>query len=880
MDAITRLNAALAGHYTVQREIGSGGMATVYLAEDLRHHRPVAIKVLREDLSATVGAARFLREIEIAAQLQHPNILPLLDSGDADGLLYFVMPFVEGESLRRRLQREQELPVGEAVRLLAEVVDALSYSHAKGVVHRDIKPDNVMLSGRHALVADFGVARAVSEATHGNTLTTGGIALGTPAYMSPEQAVADPHVDHRTDLYAVGVMAYELLSGRTPFSGAQPQQVLAAHLTETPDPIAKRRPSLAPELSQAVMRCLEKRPADRWQSADDLLAVLEPLATTSGASAPTQVRLVAAKRKSVWLGVGAVLGLTAVVVFAEQRFVGERVSGPSLSIGQASPLTSDAGLQITPAISPDGKLVAYAAGNSQHMRIFIRPVGGGRTIPLTDDTAAVETEPRWSPPDGSRLLFRVGGGVSIAPALGGSPRAVIPRGVATAVTTATWSPDGREIAFVRGDSLLVSPADGQGLRLVATGSALTACRWSQAGIIACVSGNPAAQVPGPSFANLAPSAIVTVPAAGGVFKTVADSNLNQSPEWSARGGTLYFISNRDGPPDLYELAIDRGGNARGGPVRVTTNSHAHSMSISADGKRLAYSIFTGRVNVWSIPIPTRSMGVVSAETATPVTSGEQIVESVSPTRDGKWLLYDSDRDGHPNIYRIRIGGGEPEQLTHERFNVFAPDLSPDGRLLAYHSFRTGARNVEVKPLDGGPVEMVTKPPEEESFPTWSPDGTRLLSFDQRPPSKVSVVRRLAPGKWSVPVTVAAGLGPKWSPDGREILFVSIDSTSIVIAPADSGAPRRVYDFATGGVKPRSPRWSADGKTIYFKSFDASGRAAIYSIPANGGANPRLLVRFPDLAHPSSRNDFGVDAKRFYFVIADRQSNIWIADAGR
>src|SRR5439155_20812676 len=205
-----RLHTALGAAYVVERQLGTGGMSTVYLAEDVRHHRKVAIKVLREDLAASVGAARFLREIEIAARLQHTHILPLLDSGTAEGLLYYVMPYVDGESLRQRLAREHELPIGTAVRILAEIADALSYAHERGVVHRDIKPDNVMLSGRHALIADFGVAKAVSEATaaQGGTgmVTSLGIALGTPAYMSPEQATASPNVDHRADLYALGVV--------------------------------------------------------------------------------------------------------------------------------------------------------------------------------------------------------------------------------------------------------------------------------------------------------------------------------------------------------------------------------------------------------------------------------------------------------------------------------------------------------------------------------------------------------------------------------------------------------------------------------------------------------------------------------------------------
>ncbi len=291
-------------------------MATVYLAEDLKHHRKVAIKVLREDLAASLGSTRFLREIEIAAQLQHPHILPLLDSGEANGFLFYVMPYISGQSLRERLTREGELPVHEAVRLIIEVVDALAHAHEHGVVHRDIKPDNVMLSGRHALVTDFGVAKAVSDATGRNQVTTVGVTLGTPTYMSPEQAAADPHIDHRSDIYAVGVMAYELLSGRPPFVGATPQQVLAAHVTEAPDPVTRRRPGISPALDAIIMRCLAKRPADRFQTAHELLSQLEPLATASTGSTPPATRPVAAagvRRRVSWLPVVAVVAVIVVI---------------------------------------------------------------------------------------------------------------------------------------------------------------------------------------------------------------------------------------------------------------------------------------------------------------------------------------------------------------------------------------------------------------------------------------------------------------------------------------------------------------------------------------------------------------------------------------
>jgi formylglycine-generating enzyme required for sulfatase activity/tRNA A-37 threonylcarbamoyl transferase component Bud32 len=291
-----RLITALADRYRIERELGAGGMATVYLAQDLKHDRKVAVKVLRPELAAAIGADRFLREIRIAAQLQHPHILTLIDSGEvapvADGgsaLLYYVMPFVQGESLRERLTREGRLPVAEAIRILQEVLDALGQAHRQGIAHRDIKPENIMLSGRHALVVDFGVAKAIAAGgadspAAGTVLTTLGLAIGTPAYMAPEQAAGQAEVDGRTDLYAVGIVAYEMLSGRTPFHGT-PQAIIAAQITRTPEPLAALRPELPAPLASAVMRCLEKDPADRWQSAEDLLGQLESFGTPAGGTA-------------------------------------------------------------------------------------------------------------------------------------------------------------------------------------------------------------------------------------------------------------------------------------------------------------------------------------------------------------------------------------------------------------------------------------------------------------------------------------------------------------------------------------------------------------------------------------------------------------------
>lgn len=316
---LERVKVALADRYAVERVLGSGGMATVFLARDLKHHRQVAIKVLHPELAAALGSDRFLREIEIAAALQHPHVLPVYDSGESHGLLYYVMPYVEGESLSARIAREGALPIDEAIRIVREVADALAYAHSRGLVHRDIKPDNVLLSGRHALVADFGVAKAVSAAG-GEALTATGLAIGTPAYMAPEQATADPNVDHRADIYAVGVMAYELLAGQPPFRGPTAQAVVAAHLADTPEPVDAHRSSITSTLAALVMRCLEKLPADRVQSADDLLHALEAMATPSGGTAaavpaarPAAPRLAQVAGLYALVSV-AVLGLVYVVM--------------------------------------------------------------------------------------------------------------------------------------------------------------------------------------------------------------------------------------------------------------------------------------------------------------------------------------------------------------------------------------------------------------------------------------------------------------------------------------------------------------------------------------------------------------------------------------
>ena len=318
-----RLQAALVARYALDRELGHGGMATVYLAQDLKHGRPVAIKVLRPELAAALGAERFLREIEIAARLTHPHILPLHDSGEANGFLYYVMPYLEGESLRDRLNREPQLPVEEAVRIAREVASALSYAHSHDVVHRDIKPENILLSGGEAVVADFGIARAIVAAGT-EKLTDTGLAVGTPGYMSPEQATAEAHIDGRADTYALGCVLYEMLAGHPPFLGTTAQEVLARHTLDPVPPLRTIRRAVPPAVEHAVFKALAKSPADRFPSA----AAFSEALTQTGAP-PSLTRQAA--RPAVFVAAG-VAALVAGYLLLARRSATLSSDEPGLSI--------------------------------------------------------------------------------------------------------------------------------------------------------------------------------------------------------------------------------------------------------------------------------------------------------------------------------------------------------------------------------------------------------------------------------------------------------------------------------------------------------------------------------------------------------------------
>ena len=338
MELREQLQAALGDSLILEQELGGGGMSRVFVAHEAALNRKVVVKVLPSELAAAVSIERFRREIQLAAQLQHPHIVPLLSAGETEGLPYFTMPYVRGESLRGRLLKAGELPLSESVRILREVASALAYAHEAGIVHRDIKPENILISGGSAMVTDFGVAKALTAATGtpgGSSLTSLGVALGTPAYMAPEQATADPSVDHRADIYSLGIVAYEMLAGVTPFAGRSPPATLAAHVTEPPEPITARRPTVPPLVAALVMRCLEKHAADRPQTAAEVMHELDSLSTPSGGIAPSTRVSVVKRKRSIWQFVAS--GITVAAVFVLAVFASRRVEQEARARAEQNP---------------------------------------------------------------------------------------------------------------------------------------------------------------------------------------------------------------------------------------------------------------------------------------------------------------------------------------------------------------------------------------------------------------------------------------------------------------------------------------------------------------------------------------------------------------
>ena len=868
---IGRLASALADRYRIERELGAGGMATVYLAQDLKHDRKVAVKVLRPELAANIGPERFLAEIRTTAKMQHPHILPLFDSGQtaatadhpSDGFLYYVMPYVEGESLGERLARDGELPVAEAVRLLGEVADALAHAHAYGIVHRDIKPDNVMLSGRHALVSDFGIARAVNAAANPQKLTATGVAIGTPAYMAPEQAAGD-QVDHRADIYALGVMGYQMLTGSLPFRGTTARDLVLAAMTRAPDSLVLLRPTLPPALNAVILKCLEKHPADRWQTAEELRGQLEAGILTSWPPSPAVTTVTApARRREIprWLAWAVGGGLVAAGAFAltlHQRPL------PTLVLGRRMAVAVAAEWESWPTLSPDGRTVAYTRRDPSSERIFVQQVDGGAPVDVTASIGSGAFQALS--PDGSRMLFIGPDGLYLMPTLGGQARIIVPNPVGWG----SWSPDGARIVYVSEDTIFVQSLDQPGRTAIAAGPRTHSPAWSQSGEwIAFVEGNRTFHVNG----NTASSIIKVVSASGGSPIAVTDSgSLNTSPTWIPGRRALLFISDREGGRDIYELHLRRSGTPQGPPVRITTGLNPERINLSADGRRLAWSVFTQTSNIWSIPMPLRDSTPLSR--AHQVTRGTQNIEEATVSVDGKWVYYTSDRSGNAAIWRQLVAGGQPEQLTTDSVNSFAPDISPDGREIAFHSPRNGPdnRDIFVMPVTGGPMVQVSTSPGDDRTPHWSPDGRALTWWDNGAgQNKIFLSRRREDGSWSPPVRLP-GAGSRWTSDGKFISYT--DSLGFSLLDPETGAKTRV--FPPDIVSPGYYAWSPDDRTVYMTTLDPLGGVLIRSVSVPGG-QMRTLVYADNPLIQGYRYGLAFQRGVFYLPLVETKLDVWVGE---
>jgi eukaryotic-like serine/threonine-protein kinase len=886
MNPITHLAESLADRYRIDRELGAGGMATVYLAHDVRHDRDVAVKVVKPEIVAAVGADRFINEIRTTAQLRHPHVLPLFDSGRAGDALFYVMPFVDGESLRVRLRREPQLPLAEAVRILREVADALAHAHAHGIVHCDLKPDNVLLSGRHAFLADFGVACALQAGgSQDDTITAVSTMVGTPAYMSPEQAAGGRRIDPRTDIYAFGVMAYEMLAGTPPFRGDAPAVVLAAHLTARADPLTAHRRDLPELLVKLVMKCLEKKPEHRWQRMDDLLPLLD------GVAAELRDGMPVGNRRSAGAFVAGGVLMTALAGIVGWLVLKGDADQP-LAIGALTHVTRDAGVELDPAISPDGRMLAYVAGPAGKRRIYVRQIDGGRAVPLTD-AAESQRRPDWSP-DGTRIVFQAGqqgigvrpeardAAIYTVPALGGTPTVLVPPRGEGYVVTPVWSPDGTQVAYCSEDGIHAVPASGGASRLLfAFAGSAHSLRWSPDGTrLAFVADGIYFALGEDQLGNTETSSIHVVTVDTGADRPVTSGAwLDTSPLWTADGRGLLFVSSRGGGRDVFRQRLTGAGEPQGEPERVTSGLNAHSISITRDGRRLAYSALSFRANIWSLPIP--HDGPVAATAAQPLTSGSEKTEKIVISRDGKWLAYDSDRSGNADVWKIRIDGGEPEQVTRDSANEFANDWSPDGQEIVFHAIRPGtARDVLSVSFDGTRTSVIAATDVDEQHGSFSPDGNSLAfarSAGSADSYKLFIASRSARGSpWGDPRPLTNGLGidPKWSPDGASIAFTR-GGEVLIVAPDGTGE-RRLVPRSSDRPNPQYAIWSGDSRTIFFKAADAQRRASIWVVPAAGGT-PRLLVRFDDPSRPSLRREFATDGVRFFFTMAQDESDIWVAE---
>jgi len=809
-DVLTRLTTALADRYRIDRELGAGGMATVFRAHDLRHDRDVAIKVLHPDLGAALGGERFLTEIRTTARLQHPHILPLLDSGSADGLLYYVMPLVTGETLRARLGREKQLPADDAVRIASEVADALGYAHELGVIHRDIKPENILLQGGHATVADFGIALAVQQAG-GQRMTQTGLSLGTPQYMSPEQATGERTIDARSDLYALAAVTYEMLVGEPPFTGPTVQAILSRVMTEEPRPIVSQRKSIPDHIEYAVMRGLEKLPADRWGSAREFVAALSatggaPQASMSAARArgttPVTISWRARMRDPLVLTLAALTFVSVGFAGWSRRNTrpsdaGEvvRFTIPALQSQQANSL----GLT-TLAISPNGRTLVYMALGDDHKQwLMVRNLDDITPHALPDTYDAVN--PAFSP-DGKWVAF-VRANQIFKVALDGSRPQLLGAAPAT-FTGMSWSSAG-EIVVSGNVAVFTIPETGGDARelmkpdhalgesyqdvpvVVDDANAVLYSSWARGSIasakIAMASLKTGERVvfdlPGVHPLGIV-DGVLTYVTVGGVIMGVPidvhrkkitgtpvqlvsdvaiDNTTGIARAAIARNGTLFYQS---GTQSSQVVTVGADGTAH----TLLPDARPYAFPrLSPDGKRLAIGIGdAGRRDVWLLEM--------SSQTMTRLTTEGASNDRPEWTPDGKSVLYRSDRGARSAIWSrsVDLSSDAIPLVAGSKIDVYEGVMTPDMHNVIYQLDTTGA-DIFYRTLPDTTPHLVSASAKAiETMPRISPDG-HWVAFTTDESGRVEVVVQPFPGPGGrVQVSANGGTEPVWSRDGHKLFY--------------------------------------------------------------------------------------------------------------
>ena len=830
-DVLTRLTDALHSKYRLDREVGAGGMATVYLAHDLRHERDVAIKVLHPDLAAALGAERFLAEIKTTAKLQHPHILPLLDSGEADGLLYYVMPYVAGESLRARLERETQLSIDDAIRIAREVASAIESAHKHGVVHRDIKPENILLHEDQALVADFGIALAVSAAG-GARMTQTGLSLGTPQYMAPEQAMGERVIDGRADIYALGAVTYEMLVGEAPFTGPSVQAIVARVMTESPRPVTGQRRSVPANVNAAILKALEKLPADRFSSAAEFSRALVTsdygASRVADAAPATPSPPTAASRTRTLLPwtIAAVASIVAIAM-AMRSFAPKDAYAPvhvAIDLPAGIELTPDADLPL--GISADGSTIAFGASVSGKPQIMLRRLDSDSLHFVKGSVGATGGAAFSS--DGQWLAFGVDREVVKVPVGGGVP---------TILGTSNWS----HLDWIGNSGVVYLYDYDAGLRRVSADggdSTILTTPDRKKGEL----GHWWPQVL-PDGDHVLFTNYVT-PADNSTIEVL--SLKSGKRETAYRGA--YFGRYVDGyllfvrASQVFAIPFDIGklkGNGTAMQLPVSIETHASDgwagFAVSKTGTLVYREDVLGSVDVlWSDQNGNTEPALDSAGRITSAIASPDN-KKIAIVRDGDVWIYDRTRGIYTRLTQTDQVEGSPV-WTHDSREVFYTRDVPQ-----YDIFERAA--------DGSaPEHIAITSPNDKSTQDVSPDGHTIIYTQENGPSgrDLFVASVGVDGKTQSKLLIQANGVQKdasVSPNGQWLLYRSAESgqSEVYIAAYPLGrGPVRQQASATGGDH---PRWSNDGRFIYYSVGDQIVRAPFD--PQDGSiGKPEILSRMP------------------------------------